>query len=63
MQYGFPDGLAGYSPGIDANTAHHLAPLDHRDALSHFCALYCGALAGWAGSDDYEIETLHVKPI
>ena len=39
----------------------HIPPLDHRHALAHLGALNGRSLAGWAGTDHYQVITLHVK--
>src|SRR5207253_181549 len=42
-------------PRVDTDSADHVAPLDHRDALAQLRALNRGLLTGWAGADDDQV--------
>ncbi len=59
MQYGFADGFAGDSAGIDGRPAHDFEPFDQRDALAEFGGLDGGALPSGAGTHDDEIVLVH----
>ena len=59
VQHRLAHRLAGNCPGVDADAAHHFAPLDHRDALAHLRALDRRALPGRTRTDDDQIITLH----
>ncbi len=59
VQHRFPHRLAGNGAGIDADSAHAFRFFDDGHVLAGFRSLNGRALAGGAGPDDDEIESLH----
>ena len=62
VQHRFPQRLARYRSGVDADAADHLALFHQRHPLARFRALYRSPLAGRPGTDHHQIEGLHAPP-
>ena len=53
------EGLRGYGPGVDGDTAHAVAGLHHADTLAELRGLDGRLLAARAAADHAEIDALH----
>src|SRR5579875_914245 len=61
VEDGFPHGLGGDSPGVDADAAHRAHAFDHRHLLPLLGCVDSATLSGRARSDDDEVVVWHAR--
>ena len=64
VDHGFPQGLAGNGPGVQADTTHHLPFLDYGGLFAQLGGLDGRAMTGGSAANDQDVIAFHsVSPV